>query len=61
MAGGTEKLQKSITGAPLGALVGGFLGYLLSKELGYDKTLSVIGFTMTRLIIGSAIGASIKK
>ncbi len=54
------KLKSSITNAPLGALGGAIVGYMVSKKLGYDKSFTVIGFTMVGLIIGSAIGYKIK-
>lgn len=55
-----SKLKETIIGAPLGAIGGGIIGYLVSKRLGYDKTISVVSFTMVGLIIGAAIGAGVK-
>lgn len=54
------KLKSTISNAPLGALGGAIVGYFVSKHLGYEKTVSVISFTMVGLIIGSAIGYKIK-
>ena len=56
-----EKLKKTFTDAPLGAIAGGIVGYLLSKKMGYDKTITVVSFTMVGLIVGSFIGATIKE
>ncbi len=61
MGGEAEKLRSTITNAPLGALVGAIIGYLVSKKLGYDKNISVVSFTMVGLIIGAALGLNIKQ
>jgi outer membrane lipoprotein SlyB len=55
-----EKLKSTISEAPLGALGGAIFGYLLAKKVGYEKTISVISFTMVGLIVGSFIGSTIK-
>lgn len=54
------KIKSSITTAPIGAVGGAVIGYLVAKKLGYDKTITVISFTVVGLIIGSAIGYKIK-
>ena len=56
-----EKLKQTVGAAPLGAIAGGIVGYLVCKKLGYDKTISVISFTMVGVIIGSYIGSTIKQ
>lgn len=61
MSAEVGKLKESLSAAPLGALAGGILGYLLSKKVGYDKTISVVSFTMVGAIVGSAIGSTINK
>lgn len=60
MANEAAKLKETISGAPLGAVGGAIVGYLISKKLGYDKTISVVSFTMVGLIIGAALGAGVK-
>ena len=55
----SNKIVKSVTGAPIGAAIGAFGGYLVAKQLGYDKTLTVISFTMVGILIGASIGARI--
>jgi outer membrane lipoprotein SlyB len=55
-----EKIKSTVTAAPMGAAAGAIVGYFVAKKLGYDKTISVIGFTMVGLIVGSAIGQKIK-
>ena len=60
MANEREKLKATITEAPLGAVAGGIIGYMVSKRLGYDKTISVVSFTMVGLIIGSFVGSTVK-
>ena len=54
------KLKNTITEAPLGAIVGAVVGYLVSRKVGYSKEISVVSFTMVGLILGSFIGSSIK-
>ena len=54
------KLKSSVSEAPLGAVGGAILGYLVAKKVGYEKTISVVSFTMVGLILGSFIGSSIK-
>ncbi len=61
MPGEAAKLKSSVTAAPLGAVGGAIIGYLVSKKLGYDKNISVISFTMVGLIIGAALGSGIKE
>ena len=61
MAGEADKLKSSISAAPMGAVGGAIIGYLVSKKLGYDKNISVISFTMVGLIIGAALGSGIKE
>ena len=56
-----SKLKSSVSEAPLGAIAGGIVGYLVCKKLGYDKTISVISFTMVGVIIGSYIGSTINQ
>ncbi len=60
MAGGVEKLTSSVSNAPLGALGGAIVGYLVAKKLGHEKSITVVSFTVVGLIIGSAIGLNIK-
>ncbi len=60
MAQELQKLSDTIHHGPGGALVGAAIGYLVSKNLGYDKTVSVISFTMVGLIIGASIGFKLK-
>ena len=56
----SNKIIKSVNGAPIGAAIGAITGYLVAKQLGYDKTLTVISFTTVGTLIGAAIGAEIK-
>ena len=56
----TGKIKSSITAAPIGAAAGAVIGYMVAKELGYEKTITVVSFTMVGLIIGSAIGYKVK-
>lgn len=56
-----EKLKQTVSDGPIGAAIGGIVGYMVCKKLGYDKTISVISFTMVGLIIGSYIGSTIKQ
>lgn len=60
MTNGVEKLKSSISGAPLGALTGAVIGYVMAKTTGYEKTASVVGFIMVGIITGSFIGSKIK-
>lgn len=55
------KLKGTISAGPLGAIGGGIVGYMTAKLLGYEKTISVVSFTMVGLIIGAAIGSTIKQ
>lgn len=55
-----EKLTSSVSNAPLGALGGAIVGYLVAKKLGHEKSITVISFTVVGIIIGSAIGLNIK-
>lgn len=61
MDSAVAKIQGSVTAAPIGAAVGAIVGVIVAKQLGYGKTLTVIGFTVVGLIIGSAIASKIKK
>ncbi len=61
MAGEVGKLTSSVTNAPLGALGGAIVGYLVAKKLGHEKSITVISFTVVGLLIGSAIGYNIRK
>jgi len=61
MAGEAEKLRASVSNAPLGALAGAIVGYLIAKKLGYEKTVSVVSFTVVGLIIGSALGYGVRE
>lgn len=60
MGGEADKLKKTVSDAPLGAIGGAIVGYLICKKMGYEKNISVVSFTMVGLIIGSFLGASIK-
>lgn len=56
-----DKIKSTVSRAPIGALSGAIVGYLIAKKIGYDKTLMVISFTMVGLIIGATLGHSLKK
>lgn len=56
MYGGLDKAKSAIGGAPVGAAIGGALGYMVAKHFGYHNTLMVVSFT----IVGALIGSSIK-
>lgn len=56
-----EKIKSDIARAPLGALVGAIVGYVAAKKLGYNKTLTVVGFITVGTIIGGAIAYKMKK
>ncbi len=60
MESAVAKITSSISAAPLGAAAGAIVGYMVSKKLGYHKTITVISFAMVGLIIGTAIGSKIK-
>jgi len=55
-----KKITSSVTAAPIGAVAGTVIGYLVAKQLGYEKTITVISFTVVGLLIGSAVGYKIK-
>jgi len=61
MSAEADKLKATLVAAPVGALIGGVTGYFISKKVGYDKTISVISFTMVGVILGSVIGVAIGK
>ena len=56
-----SKLKDTVTSAPLGAVGGAIVGYLIAKRLGYDKTISVVSFTIVFLIMGAALGMGVKQ
>ena len=58
---GLSKIKTTVVGAPIGALAGVIIGYLVSKKIGYDKTFTVLSFATVGLIIGGTIGQSFKK
>ena len=60
MENAATKLRGSITAAPIGAVVGAFLGYMLAKNLGYNKTIAVISFGIVGLIAGSELTKKLK-
>ncbi len=55
-----NKLRSDISNAPLGAIVGGSLGYLIAKKFGYDKTITVVSFVMVFGITGAILTSKIK-
>ncbi len=55
-----QKIQDSITDAPIGALIGAISGYALARGLGYDKKISVVSFISVGIIIGTIIGKKYK-
>ncbi len=55
------KIKSDVSVAPLGSLVGGILGYALAKNFGYDKTLTVISFTLVGVITGAILTSKINK
>lgn len=58
---GSNKIAKNVSAAPIGAIGGAIVGYLVSKKLGYDKTLTVVSFAMVGILIGAAFEAHLKK
>ena len=60
MEGTLNKLKTDILNAPLGAIAGGTLGYLLAKKFGYDKTITVVSFVMVLGITGAILTTKIK-
>lgn len=56
-----DKVKSTVTRAPLGAIAGACIGYLVAKHIGYDKTLMVVSFAMVGLLIGGTVGQSLKK
>jgi outer membrane lipoprotein SlyB len=56
-----NKVKSTVTAAPIGAVGGAVIGYLIAKKIGYDKTLMVVSFAMVGLIIGATIGQTLKK
>lgn len=60
MAAEFDKLKTTVHNGPGGAVVGGIAGYLMAKHFGFEKTISVVSFTMVGLIIGASIGFQIK-
>ncbi len=55
-----QKLKSAVTMAPIGAVGGGIVGYMVAKKLGYEREISVISFTMVGVILGATIGISIR-
>lgn len=55
-----DKLKTDIFHAPLSAIVGGSLGYLLARNVGYDKTLPVVSFVVVGMITGAVLTTKIK-
>jgi hypothetical protein len=55
-----NKLKADISSGPLGAIVGGTLGYLLAKNFGYDKTLTVVSFVVVGGLTGAILTSKIK-
>lgn len=59
--GNLQKIKDTLIGAPIGATIGGIIGWAVAKRIGYDKTLMVISFITVGTIIGGTIGASLIK
>jgi uncharacterized membrane protein len=60
MESALPKIKSGIKAAPVGAVIGIAAGYLLAKELGYHKTITVIPFMVIGTIVGAAIGSKVK-
>ncbi len=60
MENAATKLRGSFVAAPVGAVAGAFLGYMLAKKLGYNKTFAVISFAIVGLITGAELSKKLK-
>lgn len=59
--GAAQKIKGSVSAAPIGAAAGVVIGYLVAKKLGYEKTITIVSFSIVGIIIGSAIGSTVKE
>ncbi|MES2287554.1 MAG: hypothetical protein V4547_17805 [Bacteroidota bacterium] len=59
MENALPKIKSGIKAAPVGAVIGIVGGYLLAKQLGYHKTITVIPFMVIGTIVGAAIGSKV--
>lgn len=55
-----EKFKQTIVNGPMGAGIGGVLGYATAKHFGFEKTITVVSFTIVGVLIGASIGYSMK-
>jgi energy-converting hydrogenase Eha subunit E len=54
------KIKSQASNAPIGALIGGVVGYSIARNLKYDHTLSVISFIVVGTILGATIALKTK-
>lgn len=60
MENSISKIKTDFSNAPLGAIIGGAIGYIIAKNVKYDNTITVISFAVVGIIIGASIGQKIK-
>jgi len=60
MENALPKIKSSVSAAPIGAVIGGIVMYMVAKKVGYHKTITVVPFTVVGIILGATIGSRLK-
>ncbi len=55
MENSINKIKNTESAAPIAFVIGGVGGYFLAKYLEYDKTVSVVSFTLVGAILLSSL------
>ena len=55
-----ELLKTTIENGPAGAVLGGISGWAIAKHFGFEKSITVVSFTIVGLIVGASIGYRLK-